>query len=325
MPVFNEEKFIDACINSIKKQSFQDWELIAIDDFSTDRSKQILIKHAASDPRIQCLSNTEKGIIPALALAFSKTKGTLITRMDADDIMPPLKLQSMIAHLTKKGHGHIVTAKVKYFSDAQLGNGFTKYQNWLNQLCEKNNHFEHIYKECVIPSACWMAHKSDLDKISAFTTSQYPEDYDLAFRFYKARYEIAPLHDFLHLWRDHPARASRNDPNYADQNFFPLKLLYFLELDYDPDKVLIVWGAGKKGKALARLLQEAKVPFHWISNNPNKIARDIYGLKILNIDFLNAVKDKQTIICISDQKFVADKMALYRNYQLNTEDIFEFC
>ena len=325
MPVFNEENFIESCIESIKKQSFQDWELIAVDDFSTDQSKRILKKHAASDPRIHYFSNTEKGIIPALKLAYSKTKGTMITRMDADDIMPMLKLQSMIAHLTKNGHGYIVTAKVEYFSDGQLGNGFIKYQNWLNRLCEKNNHFDHIYKECVIPSACWMAYKSDLNKISAFTTSQYPEDYDLAFRFYKAKYEIASLNDTLHLWRDHPARASRNDPNYANQNFFPLKLKYFLELDYDPSKALIIWGAGKKGKALAQLLQEASIPFHWISNNPNKIGKEIYGLKVQPIEILEEMKLKQTIICISDRNFVAEKNNLYRNYNLNFQDIFEFC
>jgi len=52
-------------------------------------------------------------------------------------------------------------------------------------LTAKGNNFQEIYKECVIPSPCWMIYRTDMDKCQAFLPNRYPEDYDLCFRFYE--------------------------------------------------------------------------------------------------------------------------------------------
>jgi len=91
------------------------------------------------------------------------------------------------------------------------------------------------------------------------------------------------VNELCHLWRDHDRRASRNDSNYANNNFLDLKLHYFLLLDYKTSFDLVLWGAGKKGKFLAQRLVQEGIPFKWICDNPKKIGKHIYGKLIQEI------------------------------------------
>ncbi|MEK9908710.1 MAG: hypothetical protein VW500_06515, partial [Aquiluna sp.] len=77
-------------------------------------------------------------------------------------------------------------------------------------------------------------------------------------------------------WRDYPNRTSRTNPNYADNSFLKLKINYFLKLSYNENKKLVVWGAGKKGKKVAHILNELRVSFLWVCDNPKKIGKKIY-------------------------------------------------
>jgi len=321
MPVFNEELYLHSCIESIIKQSFRNWELIIVDDFSSDDSFSLLGQFANNDQRIKLLRNKEKGIIPALKLAFANTSGRLITRMDADDIMPQQKLERLSSNLRKLGSGNIVSGKVKYFSDGILNDGFLKYEHWINE----QKFLENIYKECTLPSACWMAFKSDLLSIDAFNSSQYPEDYDLLFKFYEAKLRINGLDDVLHLWRDHPLRASRTDPNYADQNFFSLKVEAFKKIDLKSNSNLYLWGAGKKGKALAVELVKQGLPFRWVTQNQKKIGKHIYDVLIEDAKILSSNIDKQIITAISDRNFQDNKSHIIRQVHFSGNEYYQFC
>ncbi|HHS95719.1 MAG TPA: glycosyltransferase [Phaeodactylibacter sp.] len=299
MPVYNAAPWLAACIESILAQSFQDWELIAIDDFSTDGSLHILQDFAKASPRIKVYSNKEKGIIAALRLAFTHSKGEYITRMDADDRMAPHKLFLLVKCLLAKGRGYVATGLVKYFSEQALGEGYRRYEEWLNTLCKANNHYRDIYRECVIPSPCWMVHREDLLHCGAYLPNRYPEDYDLCFRFYQSSLQILCVKEVLHFWRDHPQRSSRTDPNYASTNYFDLKLYWFLQIDRRKERPLLLWGAGKKGKEIARSLIAQAIPFTWLSNNPRKVGLQIYGIPIVSFTEITQQPLPQIIVAVS--------------------------
>ena len=212
MPVRNAGPWLEACLSSILAQNTTNWELIAVNDGSTDNSAALLHQWASRDARITVLENTGTGIIAALRTAYAIARGTYITRMDADDIMPNEKLSTLDLHLSQAGKGHVVIGRVEYFSENTLGEGYQNYAAWLNQLVDSGAVFFAIYKECVIPSPCWMMHREDLDAIGAFSPNDYPEDYDLCFRMYAAGLSVIGVQQVLHRWRDHSARASRTDP-----------------------------------------------------------------------------------------------------------------
>lgn len=327
MPVYNAEAYLFECIDSIIKQSYTNWELIAVDDQSTDDSLSILSDYSSKNSNIKIHTTTNKGIIPALHEAFIQSNGVLITRMDADDIMHVDKLLLLSNTLLKSGRGHLATAFVRYFSDSKLGDGYTKYENWLNGLTNQEINFTEIYKECVIPSPCWMCYRSDLQNCDAFNPQTYPEDYDLCFRFRKVGLKVIAVRQVLHYWRDHSHRSSRNDPNYSDNSFLNLKMQYFLEDDFDPIKKMVLWGAGRKGKTIAKELIKNNIPFQWLTNNTEKIDKQIYGVVLQNDKKFEFTNSHQVIIAVAQQNesnLIRTRMA---NEKQKSEDlkVFFFC
>lgn len=278
MPVKNALPYLEECLASICQQSMGDWELLAVDDGSSDGSFDLLAHWATQDGRIHAFKTKGSGIIAALRLAFAESSGAFITRMDADDLMAPEKLAELSSALVAKGRGHLATGLVRYFATGRpLGEGYARYEAWLNRLTLEARNFEEIYKECSIPSPCWMLHRDDLQLCGAFAPNTYPEDYDLAFRFMERGLKVVGVPRVLHLWRDHSARTSRHHEHYADNRFLDLKIDYFLRMAQRDGKKLVLWGAGAKGKALAQRLAARKIPFIWVADSPNKLGKHIYG------------------------------------------------
>lgn len=326
IPFKNTGPFLVDCLSSILKQTYKNWEVLAINDHSTDNGKAIVRQFSNWDGRIKLLANEGNGIIDALRSAYRNSKGTLITRMDSDDIMAPHKIERMVDSLLISDKGHLATGKVKYFSDRGISDGYARYEKWINNLTGQGSNFSEIYKECVIPSPCWMAFREDLDACGAFEPNRYPEDYDLTFRFYEHKLKCIPCNQILHYWRDYDSRTSRTSEHYAQNYFLDIKLHYFLRLDHDATRPLAVWGAGNKGKEIAKGLRKRNIDFHWLCDNPNKIGKEIYGKHMLHYDTLRTLKNPQSIVTVANQKAQVE----IRNFfsKLNQEpmvDYFFFC
>jgi glycosyltransferase involved in cell wall biosynthesis len=326
MPVKNTGQYLRACLDSVISQTETNWELIVVDDHSTDNSYKLMREYAKSNNKILIFRNKGNGIINALKTAFEKSNGALITRMDSDDSMAPEKLVELKNVLLKNGVGTVATGLVEYFAENGLGEGYQNYQNWLNSLTENETNFNDRYKECAIASPCWMVYKSDLKACNSFNETTYPEDYDLFFRFYANGLQVKSSKKVLHHWRDYPERTSRNHEHYQDNRFLDLKLNYFLQLDHQPSNPLVLWGAGKKGKQIAKKLTEKGINFHWVCDNENKIGKDIYGKKMKHFKTVEALNAPQIIVAVAnadDQKFIID-FAHTLHLQLN-EHYFLFC
>lgn len=94
MPVHNGLPFLSASIESILRQSFADFELIILDDGSTDGSAEVMSEWARKDARIQLLANSQKsGLSRSSNLLVSSAQSSLVARMDADDIAHPDRLR----------------------------------------------------------------------------------------------------------------------------------------------------------------------------------------------------------------------------------------
>jgi len=325
-PFRNTEVFLKDCIKSIINQTYTNWELIIVDDFSTDNSYKLVENFAKKDSRIILLKNTKSGIIGALQMAFKYSNGDFITRMDSDDIMHVQKIEILAYNLMANKRQSVAVGLVKYFSEDTLGEGYKNYETWLNKLTIAGTNFSEIYKECVIPSPCWMMHRDDLIACDAFNPKTYPEDYDLTFRMYEQGYTCIPCDKELHYWRDYSTRSSRVQEHYNQNNFLDIKLHYFLKLDYDTSRPLVIWGAGNKGKTIAKILIEKDIPYYWICNNPKKIGKHIYDQEMRPFSFLKELKDAQSIISVANK----EAQVFIKNYmtELKLEpmkDYFFFC
>ena len=99
LPVYNEERYVEAAIQSILKQTFTDFELIVIENGSTDNSKKILKRIGKTDNRIRLVYRQQKGFTGALNHGLRLAKGRYISRMDADDLMRPDCFQQQIEYM----------------------------------------------------------------------------------------------------------------------------------------------------------------------------------------------------------------------------------
>ncbi|HCY26764.1 MAG TPA: hypothetical protein DHV00_00145, partial [Alteromonas macleodii] len=92
MPAYNSSSFIEESISSILDQTFENLELIIIDDGSTDETLSIAKKWAETDNRIVVLSQKNKGVSAARNTAISKATGEILAFCDSDDVWYPNKL-----------------------------------------------------------------------------------------------------------------------------------------------------------------------------------------------------------------------------------------
>jgi len=179
---------------------------------------------------------------------------------------------------------------------------------------------------CVIPSPCWMVYREDFDACGGFQPDRYPEDYDLAFRFYKNGLKCIPCNKILLYWRDYDTRTSRTSEHYAQNYFLDIKLHYFLEIDYNITRPLVLWGAGNKGKIIAKKLINKQIDFHWVCDNPKKIGKEIYRKKMRHFENMKAFKNAQSIITVANEEEQKTIRAFFSSLgQSASNNYFFFC
>ncbi len=300
MAVKDTAPYLHDCLDSVLAQTYQNWELIAVNDHSSDDSPKILQEYADKDPRVRFFNSDQPKLIPTLQVGYRETKGTLINRMDSDDKMPDYKLQVLVEEWLKHGKGTVIAGGTEHFVDeGEVGDGFIKYEKWLNEVARTSTHYQEIYRECVIPSHCWLIHKDDFDAAGAFDPVIYPEDYELCFRMYRLKLKIVGIDKILHHWRDRSNRISRTWDEYKDNRYFDLKLRFFYELDRDKKRPLVLWGAGRNGKDMAKLLQSYGDNFHWVCDNERKIGKDIYDVGMEHFEQIPALDNPQIIVVVA--------------------------
>lgn len=96
VPVYNAEKYIEACIQSVLKQTYTDWELVLVDDGSTDESINICRSYADKDARIQVISQKNQGVSAARNTGLANAHGEYITFVDSDDELEPVAVELLL-------------------------------------------------------------------------------------------------------------------------------------------------------------------------------------------------------------------------------------
>ena len=323
MPFKNPGKYIIPCIESILNQTYKNWELIAVNDQSDYGSYQRALSYADCHDNISVINSDGKGIIDALKCGYNFCGGDYIHRMDSDDIMPSDKLEKMLSVMRPNC---LVTGLVDYFSDDfDLGDGYKKYTEWINNSMTSGDLWRGIYKECPIPSSGWLVHRNDFEDMGAFNSTLIPEDYDFSFRLYQSGMDIGIVPQVIHHWRDSTNRTSRTESSYFPENYFDLKVHYFLEIDRDNSVPLMLWGAGKKGKKVAKSLINYGIEFTWVTDNPSKFGVNIYDQIVQSRNDVN-LKNYQQIIAISSPREQYEVQSVLDGTELkNRMNYFWFC
>lgn len=200
MPVYNAEKYLIEAIDSILNQTFRDWELIIINDGSTDRSRELLSQIA--DNRVIIVDNeTNLGLINTLNKGINLCKGEYIARMDADDISTPERIEKQVQFMDSHPH-HIMCGTNALVID-NSGKVTGKIRNLTNnQLLQINFLFSNPF---IHPS---MMIRRDILKNNPYDKQyKHIEDYELWCRIALLG-EVANLEEDLLLYRWHDSNIS---------------------------------------------------------------------------------------------------------------------
>lgn len=117
VPVYNAAKLVPRCIASILSQTLSDFELIVVDDGSTDNSLEILTAYATKDPRITVLKKTNGGQTSARKFGVEHSHGEYLNFVDADDILPKNSLEDLFNHMHNDNLDMVQCASISYYED----------------------------------------------------------------------------------------------------------------------------------------------------------------------------------------------------------------
>lgn len=155
LPVYNTEQYVKKCITSIKEQTYKDWELIIIDNGSTDKSYAFCREEAKEDSRIKVFHQYQnKGVSMARNLGLERASGEFLTFIDADDWILPDYLEELLREQEKTGADMVVCSYRKVTEeDRNADRGVAGEKEETLQLYSKEEYF----KYCLLEgnTHCW--------------------------------------------------------------------------------------------------------------------------------------------------------------------------
>ena len=161
VPCYNAEPFLQECLESIERQTMDDFEAILVDDGSTDGSRRLLEQYTEKDRRFVLLSQKNKGVSAARNLALKNARGEWVTFVDADDILPPNAF-AILLQFTEKNVNMIVGSHALFETSIRISKKVIPEGGWDKATEEKRQRIavqRLIEGDCVLNIMCGKLHR----------------------------------------------------------------------------------------------------------------------------------------------------------------------
>jgi glycosyltransferase involved in cell wall biosynthesis len=283
LPVFNAEKTLPEALDSLLAQTLSDFEIIAVDDGSTDGSTDLLFAYAKKDKRVKVITRDHQGIVPTLKTAFEQASAPYLARMDADDVCLPDRFKLQAELLDERSDIAVVGCLVGPVPGEAIGGGYIEYFRWINELVEPDQIADNVFVESPMAHPSVMFRRGPYTSIGGYQDHRWPEDYDLWLRMHLAGYRFAKVPQVLVQWRDYPGRTSRRNPRYDVDAFFEAKAFYLAQGPLKGVEKVVIWGAGRTTRQRAAFLHQYGVEFSaYVDVDPKKIGHVVHGVPVIS-------------------------------------------
>jgi glycosyltransferase involved in cell wall biosynthesis len=228
IPAYNAEKFIKETINSVLNQDFQDFEIIVVNDASTDRTKDIVQKIVGKEDKVRFFSLPEnKGRGGAVNKGIDNSRGEYIVFLDSDDLMVEKRLKSQVDFLDENKdvalvYGNMEELKEDGKINVKQGIEFGKdpkeilleakeKKGWENERPFKILDYKN--EDRFIPVGSVMVRKKVFEKVSSDERLRNAEDFDLWLQIIGKGFKIKKMNIIGYRYREHLGQKSKNSDN----------------------------------------------------------------------------------------------------------------
>ena len=205
IPVYNAGKFLWECVNSVRKQTFNDWEAILVDDGSTDKSVGICDKVVHDEPRFRVIHQQNAGVSSARNTGIEAARGKYLMFLDADDVMLPMCMEQMVDALETYGTDLAICSYERFRGDWTQKHVFTRFSI---VLMKERSQFLQIYTESrtnLFGISIWgKLYRMDLIREHAIRFDPgitYEEDCDFNVQYLEHVNTAAAVGDILYRYR----------------------------------------------------------------------------------------------------------------------------
>jgi hypothetical protein len=285
LPVRDAQDTLPECLDSLRAQTLGDHEVVAVDDGSRDASLEILHACARRDRRLRVVPAPRRGLVAALNAGLGLVRAPLIARMDADDVACPRRLELQAERLAAEPGLTALGSRVSVLSPAGYANaGMRAYVAWQNGLLDEAAIVRDLWVESPLVHPSVMLRSGALRALGGYRACGGPEDYDLWLRGHAAGWRFAKRVESLLAWRDTPGRLTRSDARYAPESFRAVKIEALARGPLAGGREVVLWGAGRIGKAWSRALRAAghRVAA-FVEVNPRRIGLRLHGAPVVDV------------------------------------------
>jgi len=290
MPCYNAQASVARAVASIQAQTMSDWQLIVVDDGSEDHSAEVVAGIATEDHRIQLIKRPHEGVAAASNAGFEAAEGSLIARMDADDVSLPDRLEKQRDALLGQPDLSAVSCLARFAGDTDSAGGYAHHVAWTNRHITPEQIELNRFIDLPLPHPTLMYHRELIENFGDYRDGDFPEDYEMILRWIAGGAMIGKLNEVLYDWHDPASRLSRNDPRYDMEAFHNCKAPYLtraIEESGQSHRELWIWGAGRPARKCARPLESAWKPAAgFIDVDPRKIGRNLHGRPVVSSEDL---------------------------------------
>jgi glycosyltransferase involved in cell wall biosynthesis len=202
LPVYNAEPYLAQALQSVLAQTYGDFEVIVVDDGSTDGSREIITRYAREESRIRVIARENRGLVQSLNEGLSQATGEYVARMDADDVCLPERFSKQVTFL-RTNPDHVVVGSSFIYID-EHGAETRRHACFVNDVTIR--HALPVEGSIRHPSA--MLRTRALLEIGGYSDHYFAaEDYDLVRRLAHVG-QLHNLPDVLLHYRESPTRVS---------------------------------------------------------------------------------------------------------------------
>jgi glycosyltransferase involved in cell wall biosynthesis len=281
MPVYNAQDTVGAALDCLCAQTLADLEILVVDDGSRDASVLEVEARQARDGRVRLLRLPHGGVVKAINAGQACSDSAFVARMDADDLCAPQRLARQLEFLEQHDLDLCDCLVALRETPGLTGEGMRQYIAWLNSLTAPGAMRAAILQESPMVQPAMLARRSILQQVGPYEEGPFPEDYQLWLRLAAAGARFGKLPEQLFTWSDPPGRLTRSDARYRRDGFVRLRAQYLTAIFPAAALGVVLWGAGRDGRALAReLLAQGVVLRAFVDVDGAKVGRQCLDLPV---------------------------------------------